>query len=144
MLTYLIFFKGAFETHDLLMRLFNLDVFNDFNRMNRHGWYISTIIGMYLIFALVYYLCSRLKTDKKFIVAAIILSCVAVAFRLGAHIADKGGMYTRELPAFAIGVMYATFYKQTNEFFNKYFWISFILATLGFWIGFFTWEIIAT
>lgn len=144
LLTYFIFFQGVFERQDLLMRIFNLDVFNDFNRMNRHGWYISTIIGMYLIFALVYYLCSKLKTDKKFIVAAIILSCVAVGFRLGAHIADKGGMYTRELPAFAIGVMYATFYKQTNEFFNKYFWISFILATLGFWIGFFTWEIIAT
>ena len=49
--TYFVFFQGAFETSDLLLRIFNLDIFNNFNRMNRHGWYISTIIGMYLIFS---------------------------------------------------------------------------------------------
>ena len=144
LLIYFVFFEGVFETPDLLMRIFNLDVFNNFNRMNRHGWYISTIIVMYLIFALVYYLCSKIKTDKKFIIAAIILSFIAVGFRMWARIADNGGMYTRELPAFAIGVMYATFYKYINEFFNKYFWISFILSLLGFLIGFFTLEFVAT
>ena len=35
-------------------------------------------IVLYLIFALVYYLCSKLKTEHKFIIAAIILSVIGV------------------------------------------------------------------
>jgi peptidoglycan/LPS O-acetylase OafA/YrhL len=126
------------------MRIFNLDVFNGFNRMNRHGWYISTIIAMYIIFALVYYLCSKLKTENKFVVAGVVLSVIAVGFRVWAHIADRGGMYTRELPTFAIGVMYATFYEQANKFLKKYFTPSVIICSIGFWVGFFTLEFIAT
>jgi peptidoglycan/LPS O-acetylase OafA/YrhL len=144
LLTYFVFFQGAFEKTDLLMRIFNLDVFNDFNRMNRHGWYISTIIAMYIIFALVYYLCSKLKTESKFVVAGVVLSVIAVGFRVWAHIADRGGMYTRELPTFAIGVMYATFYEQANKFLKKYFTPSVIICSIGFWVGFFTLEFIAT
>lgn len=144
LLIYFVFFQGAFTTQDLWMRILNLDVFNNFNRMNRHGWYISTIIVLYLIFALVYYLCSKLKTEHKFIIAAIILSVIAIGLRVAARIADNGGMYTRELPTFAIGVMYATFYRQFNEFFNKYFTITFVLCFIGFWVGFFFLEIIST
>jgi peptidoglycan/LPS O-acetylase OafA/YrhL len=144
LLIYFVFMRGTLTTTDLYLRIFNLDVFNNFNRMNRHGWYISTIIVMYIIFAATYFLCSKLKTKHKFIIAAIILSCIAIGFRLWAHIADNGGMYTRELPTFAIGVMYATFYKQINSFFSKYFWPSFIICFIGFWIGFFTIEIFAT
>ena len=144
LLIYFTFFRGAFTIEDTLMRIFNLDVFNDFNRMNRHGWYISTIIGMYIIFATVYFLCSKLKTDKKFIIACFILSFIAVGFRLGAHIADKGGMYTRELPTFALGVMYATFYKQVNELCKKYFWLLLSSSFICFWIGYFTVEAMAT
>ena len=144
LLIYFTFFKGALTTQDMWLKILNLDVFNNFNRMNRHGWYISTIIAMYLIFALIYFLCSKLKTNNKFIIAGIILSLIAVGFRVTAWIADKGGMYTRELPTFAIGVMYATFYDEFNKFFNKYFTLTFILCFIGFWIGFFTLEIIAT
>ncbi|MBQ8374187.1 MAG: acyltransferase family protein [Clostridia bacterium] len=140
LLTYFCFFRGSLETTDALLRIFNLDVFNDFNRMNRHGWYISTIIGMYLIFAIVFYLCSKLKTDKKFIVAGIVLAAISVAFRLGAWIADKGGMYTRELPCFALGCLYAIFYDKCNEFAHKRFWLCFWTLFATFWFGFFIWE----
>ena len=122
LLTYFVFFRDAFETGDLLMRIFNLDVFNGFNRMNRHGWYISTIIGMYLLFALIYFICSKLKTDKKFIIAGFVLAFFAIAFRVGAKIADNGGLYTRELPTFAIGCVYATFYDKINAWAKKYFY----------------------
>lgn len=142
LLIYFMFFEGAFTTTDTLLRIFNLDVFNDFNRMNRHGWYISTIIGMYIIFAIIFYICSKLKTEKRFIIAGIVLAVIAVGFRLGAQIADNGGMYTREIPCFALGALYATFYKQINAFLNKYFWYALALSFVGFWIGFFTWEAI--
>ncbi len=144
LLIYFVFFQGVFETKDLLLRIFNLDVFNDFNRMNRHGWYIPTIIGMYIIFAIIYFLCGKLKTKNKYIVAAIILSTLVVAFRLGSHIANEGSMYTRELPTFALGVMYATFYNQINDFFKKYFYVSLIVSFIGFWVGFFVFEPVAT
>ena len=144
LLIYFVYFNESLSTQDALLRIFNLDVFNDFNRMNRHGWFISTIIGMYLIFALVYFLCSKLKTKNKFIIAGIILSLIAIGFRVGAIIADKGGMYTRELPTFAIGIIYATFYPQINAFLKKYFWPSLIISFIGFWVGFFTLEFIST
>lgn len=144
LLIYFVFMRGMLETSDLLLRIFNLDVFNNFNRMNRHGWYISTIIAMYIIFAITYWLCSKLKTKHKFIIAALILSCIVVGFRVWTIVADKGSMYTRELPTFAIGVMYATFYKYINQFFSKHFWSSLIVSLFVFWVGFFTLEIFAT
>ena len=144
LLTYFVFFKGQFSETDLLLRIFNLDVFNNFNRMNRHGWYISTIIAMYIIFAIVYFLCGKLKTENKYIIACVILSLIAIGFRIWARIADKGGMYTRELPAFAIGVIYATFYDNINALLSKYFWPSFATFFIAFWIGFFLFEPIAT
>ena len=64
-ITYLSFSRGAYESTDMWLRILNLDLFNGFNRINRHGWYIASIIALYVIFALVYFLCSKLKTDKK-------------------------------------------------------------------------------
>ena len=144
LLIYLVYFKGGLTKTDLLLKLFNLDLFNDFNRMNRHGWYIPTIIAMYLIFALVYFVCSKLKTPNKFIIAGIIVSVIAVGLRITAQIADKGGMYTREITAFATGAIYATFYDKFNEFFKKYFTPAFIICFIAFWVGFFLFEPVAT
>lgn len=141
--TYFVFFQGGFETKDLLLRIFNLDVFNNFARMNRHGWYISTIIAMYIIFALVYFICSKLKTEKRFIIACFILAFIAIGFRVGARIADNGGMYTRELPCFAIGVIYATYYDKINLLFNKHFVLSLIALIVSFVLGFIFFEPIA-
>ena len=134
-LTYFVCFRGAFEGRDLFMRLFNLDFFNDFNRMNRHGWYITTIITLYIIFAIVYFLCSRLKTDKKFIIACVIISLITLGFDFGTFFADKGGTYTREIDAFIIGCVYATFYDKINCFANKYFVPGMIISSLGFVVG---------
>lgn len=144
LLIYFVYFQGAFTTEDTLMRIFNLDIFNNFNRMNRHGWFIPTIIGMYLIFALVYYLFSKLKTQKKFIFAGILLSIIAISLRIAAIVFDNGGMYTREITAFATGTMYATFYKQINMFLNKYFWWCFVVSFVSMIIGFFCFEPVAT
>ena len=140
LLTYFVFFQGAFDTTDLLLRIFNLDVFNNFNRMNRHGWYIPTIIGMYLIFSVIYYICSKLKSKNKYYIAGWILASISILFRIGAWIADKGGMYTREIPCFAIGCIYAMYYDKINYLFNKYFKVGLVLLIIGIQIGMFIWE----
>ena len=140
LLTYVVFFKGQLETADMLLKIFNLDVFNNFKPMNRHGWYVTTINGMYLIFMLVYFLCSKLKTEKKFIIAACIMSFLAIGFRVGTSIVGRGGLYTREMPTFAIGCMYATFYDKVNEWAKKYFLVGMIIAVACIPVGLLVWE----
>ena len=143
-ITYFSFMRGAFEKRDMWLRILNLDIFNNFNRINRHGWYIASILGLYLIFALVYYFCSHLKTEKKFIIAGIVMAVIPVALRVAAKIADNGGMYTREMPAFAIGCLYATFYDKFNEYATKYYKLGMALCVAAFSIGFVFFEPIAT
>ena len=127
-ITYLKFYRGEFSSLDMWLRILNLDIFNGLNRINRHGWYVASIIALYIIFAAVYFVCSKLKTEKKFIIAAFIMAFVAIGLRLSAIIADYGRMYTRELPAFAIGCIYATFYDKINAFASKHFKLGMILS----------------
>ncbi len=143
-LTYFSFQRGAYEPLDMWLRILNLDLFNNFNRINRHGWYIASILALYVIFALVYFVCSRLKSEKKFIIAGVIMAIVPVACRIAARIADNGGMYTREMPAFAIGILYATFYDKINELAKKYYTLGMILCSVAFTLGFLFFEPVAT
>ncbi|MBQ7343436.1 MAG: acyltransferase family protein [Clostridia bacterium] len=143
-ITYLSFQRGSYEPLDMWLRILNLDLFNDFNRINRHGWYIASVIALYIIFALVYFVCSRLKNEKRFVIAGIVMAVVPVAARIAAHIADEGGMYTREMPAFAIGCIYATFYDKINEIAGKYFKLGMLVSVVAFILGFLFWEPVAT
>lgn len=143
-ITYLSFQRGAYEPVDMWLRILNLDLFNNFNRINRHGWYMASIIALYIVFAIVYFVCSKLKTDKKLIIAGIIMASVSVGFRIAAHIADQGGMYTREMPAFAIGCIYATFYDKINVLALKYFKFGMLVCIATLAIGNLIWEPIAT
>lgn len=143
-ITYLSFQQGAYEPLDMWLRILNLDLFNNFNRINRHGWYIASIIALYLIFALVYFVCSKLKTEKRMVIAGIIMAVVPIALRIAAKIADNGGMYTREMPTFAIGCVYATFYDKINALALKYFKPGMLIAALTFAVGFVFFEPAAT
>ena len=143
-LTYLSFSRGAYERTDMWLRILNLDLFNNFNRINRHGWYIASILALYVIFAIVYFACSKLKSENKLVIACVIMSAVSVGFRIAAHIADNGGMYTREMPAFAIGCIYATFYEKINALAKKYFATGLSVTIIAFVLGFLFFEPIAT
>ena len=143
-ITYLSFQRGSYETHDMWLRILNFDLFNNFHRINRHGWYIASIIALYIIFAIVYFVCGKLKSDKKFIIAAFVMAFVAIGFRVAAIIFDNGGMYTREMPAFAIGCIYATFYDKINNYAKKHFAIGITLSIIAFVIGFLCFEPVAT
>ena len=143
-LTYFSFQRGSYDPIDRWMRILNLDLFNDFHRINRHGWYIASIIALYLVFALVYFVCGKLKTDKRMMIAGIVMAIVPIACRIAAKIADEGGMYTREMPTFAIGCIYATFYDKINELATKHFKLGMILSVAVFAIGFVFFEPAAT
>ena len=143
-LTYFSFQRGAYEPVDAWLRVLNFDIFNNYHRINRHGWYVATIILLYIIFAAVYFLCSRLKTEKRNIIAAIITCAAPLTFFLVTHILDNGGMYTREILTFAIGILYATFYDKVNSLAKRFFIPALIVCTIAFAIGFIVFEEMAT
>lgn len=143
-ITYFSFFRGSFQGADLWLRILNLDLFNGFNRINRHGWYIASIIALYIVFAVVYFGCSKLKRKNKFVIACIIMSLVAVGARVAAKVFDNGVMYTRQIPGFALGCIYATFYNQINQFAKKHFRAGLILTVLACAIGMVHFEPMAT
>ncbi len=143
-ITYFKFMRGDFEPLDMWLRILNLDLFNGLNRINRHGWYIATIIAVYILFAAVYFICSKLKTKNKFLLAACIMAVIVVGFRLAAVITGYGRMYTREMPAFAIGCFYATFYDKINAFAIKHFKLGLILSVSVFALSFMLFEPVAT
>ena len=135
-ITYYFFMRDTLSGADKWLQILNLDLFNDLRHINRHGWYIASIIGLYIIFAFVYFVCSRLKSEKRFIIAGIIMAAVAVSFRLATKIAMEGGLYTREMPAFAFGCLYATFYDKINAFCSKHFKLGLLVSVLAFILGF--------
>ena len=119
LIEYLFFFRGAFKTKDLLLRIFNLDLFNNFQRMNRHGWFIAVILGLYVLFALAFFIMSRFKFKQNILVATLIVVTVVVGLKIWSKIADEGGMYTKGLPCFALGLLYAYFYTFVNKICTK-------------------------
>lgn len=143
-LTYLSFQRGAYEPVDTWLRILNFDIFNGYHRINRHGWYVATIILLYIIFAAVYFICSKLKTEKKHIIAAVITCAAPFTFFFITLIRDNGGMYTREILTFAIGILYATFYDKVNALASRFFTPTLIVCGLAFAIGFIHFEEMAT
>ena len=143
-ITYLSFFRGRFETKDMWLRILNLDLFNGFVRINRHGWYITTICALYLAFAIIYFLCSKLKTKHKYIIACVALSAATLLFRDFAQMFETGGTYTREIRAFLLGCVYATFYEQINNLASKYFRPALLISVVVFIVGFLYNELTAT
>ena len=139
-LEWIFFFRNSFETKDAVLRILNLDLFNDFNRMNRHGWFIASLLALYLIFAVTFIVCSKLKTEKKLYIAGFIVAGITLTLKILSMVFSKGGMYTRELPCFAIGIFYGLFYKQLNIYAKKFFIPLIILGVIVYWVGMFFYE----
>lgn len=139
-LEWIFFFRNSFETKDTILRILNLDLFNDFNRMNRHGWFIASLLALYLIFAVTFFICSKLKTEKKLSIAGFIVVGITLILKILSMVFSKGGMYTRELPCFVIGIFYGLFYKQLNNYAKKLFIPLIILGVIVYWVGMFFYE----
>lgn len=135
-ITYLSFYRGDFESTDMWLRILNLDFFNGFVRINRHGWYVATICALYLAFAIIYFVCSKLKAKHKYIIACVALSMATLLLRDLTHLFETGGTYSREIRAFILGCVYATFYEQINRFAGKYFRPALLLSVIVFVVGF--------
>ena len=121
-----------------------IDLFNHFNRMNRHGWFIASLLALYLIFAVVFFICSKLKSDKRNYIAGFIVIGITLTLKILSMIFGEGGMYTRELPCFAIGIGYGLFYKQLNPYAKRFFIPITILGIIVYWVGLFFYEPVAS
>lgn len=135
LLEYLVFFRGAFETKDAILRILNLDLFNNYNRMNRHGWFIATLLALYIAFIIIYYFTSLLKSKKKLEIASYIMSAVPIAFFVFTLIMDNGGMYSREIWCFSLGIIYGLYFDKLNALLKKHFSLLFILSIVAYIIG---------
>ena len=144
LLEYLTFFRGGFETTDAVLRILNLDFFNDFNRMNRHGWFIATLLALYVAFAVVFYLTSLLKTPNKTKIACYTMVAIPLLFYLYTAIAQHGGMYSREVWGFSLGVLYAMYYDKINEICDKKFKLLLPLCIVAYLVGVLVQEEVAT
>lgn len=144
LLEYLTFFRGGFETKDAVLRILNLDFFNDFNRMNRHGWFIATLLALYVAFVVVFYLTSLLKTPHKTKIACYTMVAIPLLFYLYTAIAQHGGMYSREIMGFSFGVLYAMYYDKVNEICNRRFKLLLPLCIVAYLLGVLVQEEIAT
>ena len=139
-LEWIFFYRTAFVTKDAVLRILNLDLFNNFNRINRHGWFIASLLALYVIFAIIFFICSKLKTEKRIYVAGFIVAGITLTLKILSMIFGEGGMYTRELPCFAIGMVYALFYKQLNLYAKKLFIPLLIVGVVAYWVGIFLYE----
>lgn len=144
LLEFVFFFGNSFETGDAILRILNLDLFNNFNRMNRHGWFIASLLALYVIFAVTFYLFNKMKNEKKLEIAAMIVIGITLILKLLSIIFDRGGMYTRELPGFAIGIAYGLYYEKVNEFSRKHFTPIVIISLITYICCLFHYEPAAT
>lgn len=144
LLEFIIFFRNAFETKDAILRILNFDLFNNFNRMNRHGWFIASLLTIYIIFAITFYLCNKLKSDKRNYIAGFIVTGIVLLCKLMTLIFDNGGMYTRELPCFAIGLFYGMYYVPINKFCKKFFIPLLFASIIAYGVGMFYYEPLAS
>ncbi len=139
-LEWICFFRNTFETKDAVLRILNLDLFNHFNRINRHGWFIASLLALYIIFAITFFICNKLKTEKRIYIAGFIVVGITLTLKILSMIFGKGGMYTRELPCFAIGMVYGLFYKHLNLYAKKLFIPLLIVGFIVYWVGIFLYE----
>ena len=139
-LIYFTFFRGTLEIKDLVLRILNLDLFNNFNRMNRHGWYIASIIALYLLFIIIYYIFSKIKIKKNIQISSIVLAALVIGIKILSMIVGKGGMYVREITLFSTGILYACYFEQINGLIKKYYWLIFSISLISMIIGFFFYE----
>ena len=143
LLEYFTFFRNSFEKKDAILRILNLDLFNNFNRINRHGWFIATLLALYLLFILIFFIISKTKIKRKVEVSSFIIIGIALLCKLLSMIFDNGGMYTRELPCFAIGIFYGLYKDKINIILKRFYYPILVICLLGYAIGLMHYEPVA-
>ncbi len=115
-----------------LLKIFGVNGFLPYNRVNEQSWYIYTILIVYVAFILIYYLCAKLKA-KSF--APFILSALVIGYYILCNgVSSISVLYGRAILCFIIGLFYGTFTEQITNILRKYFWQFGILmiAVLGY------------
>lgn len=127
-LIYLLIFNPSLPLDTSLIHVFNLDIFFGIGRINPYSWFITSILFVYIIMAVVLLVASKVKNKKLFIGIGLttILLIVWIAGRL-----SLDPLYVRSLPCHLIGVWYALYYDKINTWLQnkKIFTISLTTTT---------------
>ena len=115
---------------NILVRIFNFDIFFGFSRMNGYSWFITTILFVYLAFGFILLLSKLFKKYIKnnnlfiaisFTISIFISYCLVVALNFDT-------LYIKSIFCFLLGIWYSLYYVEINKFLQnkKVYYLSLI------------------
>lgn len=120
---------------NILVRIFNLDIFFGFSRINAYSWFITTILLIYLAFGITLLLTKLLKkfikSDKLFIAISFTI-CIFISYFL-VFVFHFNSLYVRSILCFVMGLWYGLYYVKINKILQikqVYYVIFFITISL--------------
>ena len=136
-LYYFIFYATSnLSKLEIFIRIFNLDMFCHFDRINGYSWFITTILCLYLLFALLLMLAqllkNKIKHNKLFIGvgSTIIVSLWVFIVKFAPTLTD---LYYRSVFCFSLGAWLCLYEKQLLSFLQpkkNFIWATAISACL--------------
>lgn len=130
---YLIFFtKSNLSTLNIVVRIFNLDIFFNYPRMNGYSWFITTILFMYIILGVVLLILRKFKFKKEKLIVAITMHLIVIALIITVNHTPISSLYISALECFPLGIWLSFYEKEICKFLNKkyLFYISIILIPI--------------
>lgn len=120
--------QGAgFSAANIILKSTGIDIYWNMSRANLFGWYIWTILNIYILFGVVFLIIELIKKipqKYKALVASIILSTILIAINvlIRTNVIPLSHAYVTALGCFSFGLFYALFYECINKFLQNW-WI---------------------
>ena len=114
-----LFYKDKnLSTKETFLRIFNLDLFFGYERLNTYSWFMTTIIFVYLFVAILLFISSLLdkKIKRKRLFLAIGATVISVAVLLVVRLSSWNNLYHRAILCFAIGAWLSLFEEEICRF----------------------------
>ncbi len=121
-LYYGLFFKSeSLSARETFARIFNLDLIFRYNRLNEFSWFMTTIMFVYLLFAVLLLVSSLLdkKIKRKRLFLAIGATIISVAELLIVQLSYIDNLYYRGILCFAVGAWLSLFENEICNFLEK-------------------------
>lgn len=122
LLYFLVFNLGKLSVKDAIFKILGFNFLYGFTNMNVNAWFMSSLLLFYLLFCIVYLLFGKNTKRAAFIMALVtVIYNIAIAI-LTVNVIKQLYLYDRAILCFALGTIYATYYRQINNHLLKNFW----------------------
>lgn len=113
--------------------ILGIDAVNNFVRANSNAWYISSIIIIYFLFAIVRLLCKKYNMgEKTFFILFSLLSIITFGTFLFvfSNQFEKVSLYIRAIYCLFFGMFYYYNFNTINAFMSRFFWYIIAFTTI--------------